>query len=284
MDENLKTILLIGTPASGKTHYGGQLLGRLNERDCKLKMGTAPESITLFKEVLTCLGNGVPASHTPVSLYEEIKLPIQLPTGQEISLVWPDYGGEQVTHIVKDRQIGEKWRKRLIDSDAWLLFLRLENMRIYEDLLSRPQQVTSTDEPEQENGNFEWSPAAFFIELLQILLYSKGIGTIDKVKIPSLLILLSCWDEIGDKDETTQPWSLLSRRLPLFANYLKSIWEPAYLTVFGLSSLGKSLNNDTPDEDYIDYGPESRGYIILPDGQRDADLTLPILHLMECTK
>jgi hypothetical protein len=49
--------------------------------------------------------------------------------------------------------------------------------------------------------------------------------------------------------------------------------------VYGLSSLGKTLRKDEPDDDYLNSGPEQFGYIVMPDGSRTPDLTAPIADL-----
>lgn len=48
----------------------------------------------------------------------------------------------------------------------------------------------------------------------------------------------------------------------------------------GLSALEKALSKTESNEEYATRGPEEFGYVILPDGKKDKDITLPIQRLM----
>ena len=74
---------------------------------------------------------------------------------------------------------------------------------------------------------------------------------------------------------------LLSKRMPLFSEFIQSTWKPAHLCVIGLSALGKALKENQTDEDFIDHGPENFGYAVLQDGKKSDDLTLPLALTME---
>lgn len=278
MTNSAKTLLVVGRQATGKTHYGVQLLGRLRQHTGKLTVRANPESIAIFEEGLRVLAQGMPASHTPTSVYESVLFPLQSQNGQPIDLVWPDYGGEQVSNMVDQRRLPAIWQQRISESSGWLLFIRLEHNVEYQDAQSRPVVLDSDHTDTRHLKKFQWSATAFYCELLQILLYTKGAGTINRLQSPSLVILLSCWDEIKLANENTMPFDLLSQRMPLFTEFLKNSWVPDNLAVFGLSSTGKALNKNQPDYDYI---PEDEGYIVLPDGSKSTDLTLPICELIE---
>jgi len=281
MRKLLKSLLVIGGPATGKTHYGGQLLGRLNKGDNCLRMIDAPSNISPFEEVLKRLGQGMTAGHTATEIYDEVKLPIERQNGEKVELVFPDYGGEQVRTMMEQRQVSIVWRNRLRESGGWLLFIRLDRIRAYEDLLSRPRgrEAPQTIESPED---FKWSDQAYYIELLQLLLYAKGVGVVKRVKDPTLCVVLSCWDELGeDVTKGVSPATLLSRRMPLLGEFISSIWTDSYVNVLGLSALGKALREKEPDEDYMDYGPENFGYVVLPDGSLSQDLTLPLALTME---
>lgn len=278
MTNTAKTLLVVGRQATGKTHYGVQLLGRLRQRGGKLRVRANPESIALFEEGLRVLSQGMAASHTPTSVYESVLFPLQSQSGQTIDLVWPDYGGEQVSNMVEQRRLSTAWQQRISDSSGWLLFIRLEHNTEYQDVQSRPLTLNGDHTEMTKQRKFQWSANAFYSELLQILLYAKGVGTINRVKSPSLVILLSCWDEIKLEKGSVKPIELLSQRMPLFAEFIQSIWTPEHLAVFGLSSTGKALSKSQPDNDYI---PEDEGYVVLPNGSRSSDLTLPLCELIE---
>lgn len=275
------SLLIIGGPDAGKTHYGGQLLGRLNRGEGRIRMRGAPANIAPFEEVLRCLGQGVRASHTASGVYYETVFPIELANGDMADLVFPDYAGEQIKAVMEQRHITKAWRSRLVESAAWILFIRPERIHAPEDILTRPRGEAVELESDIP-ANFRWSDQAYYVELLQLLLYAKGAGTTMRVTSPTITVILSCWDELGAVEGgVKRPAELLSERMPLFAEYVDANWESGRITVLGLSSLGKALKEEEPDEGYLDNGPESFGYVVLPDGAHSPDLTLPVSVTME---
>ena len=314
-------LLMIGATNVGKTHYGGQLLRRLQRQTGQLRMVGTPPDLSVFQEVCDCLADGRSAPHTSTNQYREsIWHVCSVDEILESELIWPDYKGEQVSRITERRHVTEPWVQRIQKSDGWLLFVRLSLLRPPEDVLGRPrsrEQMTARSEvaPEAEaNDNKEAnegergvdlsvSPAsvgaeqvlpavalsdqARFVELLQALLFVKQVGGNAPLRHPSLLIALSCWDELPDLKREggwEHPASLLRKRLPLLSQFIESHWEPDFVQVIGLSSLGKALDGAQRDPEFRDRGPERQGWCVLPDGTQSPDLTLPIARLIEITK
>lgn len=295
MSDTIGSLLVVGGPGTGKTHYGGQLLKRLRRGMGKLILRGAPENVTPFEEVLKCLGKGTSAEHTPTGVYQEIVLPIGTADRARRDLVWPDYGGEQIRQIVEQRRLTKDWRTRLAAADAWLLFIRPGHIDPEEDILSRPpagsgksvseSKSTSRDAnsgkednsfiPEGQSLNI-WSNQAYYIELLQIMLYTAGASSIRRVNHPTLTVILSCWDETSESESGVLPADVLGRKMPMLSSFLKATWEEPYLFIFGLSALGRTLKKGEVDEEYGDIGSENFGYVVTPDGHNDPDLTLPI--------
>lgn len=109
-------------------------------------------------------------------------------------------------------------------------------------------------------------------ELLQMLLYSRGVAQVARVRSPVLTVALSCWDESGAQEEL--PPDLFRRRMPLLESFISANWDPDCFRVYGLSSLGRALRPEQPDPEYVDSGPESFGYVVTPGGTQVKDLTL----------
>lgn len=269
------TILLIGESNVGKTHYGAQFLKRLMVKVGALKMHGAPTNVEAFTTALSCLTEGVATDHTPASSYVESVWPIQDDSGRSAELVWPDYGGEQVRNLVTQRRIPPAWRERVLEATDWVVLIRLHSLRSDEDLFSRPLQSFATAQNQEEPTAFEPSDQARMIELLQMLLYLAQFSLDRPLRKPRLTILLSCWDELGT---TELPPDLLAARLPMLWSFVRSNW--ATPIVIGLSALEKALSKTTPDADYATRGPEDFGYVVLPNGERKTDITLPIQRLM----
>lgn len=270
------TILLVGESNVGKTHYGAQFLKRLMVKECALKLSGAPTNLEAFTTALSCLTEGKSTDHTPASTYVESVWPITDEAGRHAELVWPDYGGEQIRNLVTQRRIPAAWRERVLGATDWVLLIRLHSLRSEDDLLSRPLHSFAAAEFQGETAAaYELSDQARSVELLQMLLYLAQFHLDRPLRKPRLTILLSCWDEL----ETMElPADLLASRLPMLWSFVRSNWISP--TVIGLSALERALSKADADQEYAIRGPEEFGYVVLPDGVKSTDITLPIRRLM----
>jgi len=277
-NECSNNILIIGGPNVGKTHFGGQLYGRLQMRNSYYKIVSPPENLLVFKEVLENLNDGKSAGHTNVSANQVLELEVEDEKGNSLLFSFPDYGGEQVKSIVNDRRINKLWADQIEKSDAWMLFMRLDEVRAIDDIINRglPEQEILKQRSESQES-MVLSTSAFYVELLQMLLFAKKTSVQAKVLNPALTIVLSCWDCIAAQVNDKLPKEVLEERLPSLYSFINTIWKENAWSVIGLSSTEKTLSNEISDADYIKLGPENFGYIITPDGKKEKDLTLSIL-------
>lgn len=305
-DSHSPSLLIVGGTKAGKTHYGGQLLRRLESKMHPLRINGVPSDLTPFYEVLESLSEGRSAPHTPTTFYRESVWNVRHdPLGYDAELVWPDYGGEQIEDIVRHRHITLPWIERIRQSRGWLFFVRPSIINMPEDILVRPRGVdhmrsdsedaVTDDVPEhtkiidaepQEDGasvNLSLSTQAGLVELLQALLFVKHVGSSSKINNPSLVVVMSCLDEIESKPQEmgTKPVELLKDRLPLLNQFIQSTWYSENVDVFGLSALGKALDAHVSDESFKENGPERQGWCVEPDGQLSNDLTAPVVSLMK---
>lgn len=277
-------ILVLGGPATGKTHYAGQFLGRLRynpQGEMKLKPGGA-DDLNKFEEVLGCLEEGRSAGHTPAETWIEMKCHLETRTGDEVLLEWPDYAGERLTSILERRLIPSQWRDSILTAQGWMLFIRPSTLKLYEDLLSRPAKLPPTKGTVDNGikGGLGWDDRAQYVEILQILLYVAGVSNFKTISQPKLAIILSCWDELDEDNKT--PEEVFKERLPLLFSFIKSTWEASSWTTWALSSLGRELDPDSRDEEYARQGPENFGYVIPPGlTEQNPDLTKPLAWLLE---
>lgn len=268
-------IALFGESDVGKTHYGGQLLTRIDSEKCQLRMRAAPSDLTPFEEVRSCLNAGVPAAHTPSAVYRESVWPVVTQDGTQLDLTWPDYAGEQVRHLIDGRRMGQDWLERVQEAHGWMLMVRPKLVKQDDDIFSRPLGDIRRS-PSDAASKPKRSTQARLVELLQMLLYARRLGT--RRERPALIVLLSCWDELG-RPEGTKPWAVLQDTLPLVAAFVRNQWSAQHGEVFGLSALEKALSAERPNEEFVDKGPEHFGYVVLPDGTKNPDLTLPIAQI-----
>lgn len=269
-------IVLLGLSSSGKTHFAGQLYGRLRRTKGNLRLrqdsGTPPD-LSPLDNVLNSLASGHAAEHTQVQTWAEIALPIVDKDGKCFDLRWPDYGGEQLTNAFRQRAISELWRERLRRAVGWIVLIRLKTETVYPEVLTRLR-----DGPAEDSANTarvsQWDANARWVEMLQIFLHVAGHGVVDQLKMPKLAVMLSCYDELEVINKS--PAEVLAERLPLVSSFIESNWNVHKASVWGLSALGVELDKDSCNEHFIDEGPETLGWIVDPAGNRSSDLTLPL--------
>lgn len=282
MDKKNNTILIIGGPNAGKTHFGGQLFGRLNAKTEHFKITSLPDDITIFQEVLDNLNDGKSSGHTNVSSHKRLKLEIESASGQKSEFSFPDYGGEQIKTIVNSRRVDKTWAEQIDRSSSWMLFIRVDELQVLEDVVNRglPEQQVLKKRTEKKD-KMVFSNTAFYIELLQILLYVKKVGTKKRIFAPKLIVALSCWDKLPDLDQAKLPEKVFEEKLPGLLSFIREIWNDDAFKTIGLSSVGKDLSNKKSDPEFVKKGPESFGYIITPDGKKEIDLTLTISYFID---
>lgn len=274
MESNNNNILIIGGPNSGKTHFGGQLYLRFRSDECNYKISTPPEDLTIFQEVVDCLSDGRSAAHTNVNSHKNISLEVIDSKGYVTSISFPDYGGEQVKQIVGSKQINEFWRNQIQGSNNWMFFIRLDEVVEIEDIVNRPLPE-SVSTKSKTGTALKISDNAFFVELLQMLLFAKQVSLKQNITIPKLMIVLSCWDTLK-LDKGTIPAMLLKSKLPLFYEFISNLWNERNLDIVGVSSTEKTLSDKNSDDEYLNNSPENFGYAILSDGKKEKDLTVLI--------
>ena len=277
MNNSIDNILIIGGPNAGKTHFGGQLYGRLNSRQFEYKIASnnRPTDLTIFEDVLTKLAEGKRAGHTESSANRTIQLKSEDNKGNSVIFSFPDYAGEQVKMIVDNRRVNDLWKEYIDTSNSWILFVRLDEIEVLEDLVNRG--IPSPEEIQKRQSltpPVKMSDAAHFVELLQTLIYIKGVSSLQKITKPNLTIVLSCWDLLKVK-KTAIPSQILKERLPFLWDFVSNNWDEKSLSILGLSSTEKTLT-DNSDDDYIDRTPIDFGFIINEKGKKEKDLTLSI--------
>jgi hypothetical protein len=270
-------LVLLGGPNSGKTHYAGQLYGRVRRQPGLLRLrhdqGTPPD-LSALEDVLRCLAGGHAAPHTSAKTWAEVLLPLVDRQGNPMDLRWPDYGGEQLRAVFDERAVSEAWRLRLTKADGWVLLIRLKSETTYPDALD---ELGKRAEPGTSNSARPgaWDANARWVELLQLLLHVAGLGQVVRLRRPRLTVLLSCYDELESSQQP--PRDVLAETLPLVSSFIDSTWAAESVSIWGLSALGRLLETTSEDGSFIDEGPEHQGWVIPPEGGApDPDLTRPL--------
>lgn len=280
MTANKISLALLGESNVGKSHYGAQLLSRVEAERCELRLREAPSDLSVFEEVREQLAAGLPGAHTPSGVYKESLWPIKDRRDNAVDLTWPDYAGEQVRQLIDTRRISADWLARVQEADGWILMVRPSLCKQDEDIFSRP--LGSVSAPKDESTvAIRRSVQSRLVELLQMLRYARVLR--DQRQPPALAVLLSCWDELG-LQTGTKPADVLTERIPLLAAYVKTRWGDEHSMVFGLSALGTALSSTKSNEAFINEGPERHGFVVDADGSSDVDLTLPVARLAQMAR
>jgi Double-GTPase 1 len=272
-------IALFGESDNGKSHYGAQLLERIEAEKCEIKLRVAAADVSAFDEVRRRLGAGLLAEHTPSGVYQDVILPVVDAAGRAMDLTWPDYAGEQVGQLIDSRAMKQEWLDRTQAAHGWILIVRPKLAKGDDDIFSKPlAHVVRGSEGEAKKPRR--SVQARLVELLQMLLHARGLH--ERGQVPPLVVLLSCWDELN-LPEGAKPGYVLNEQLPLLASFVRSNWG-ARASVLGLSALGVELDKERVNGDFIDRGPENSGFVVEADGRSNPDLTIPIVRLADMSR
>lgn len=273
------SIMVLGKPNSGKTVYSAQLYGRLTRGiEQQIAIRHTPDNLDLFQEVLERLAEGSNPQRTTSSQFANVSLPLKVNNEKEFDLTWFDYAGEQLTHIFENRSVNEKWAESLINANGWMVFIRLNDETKFkhkiEDLLTNKDASQKNNKKEADIDTVDAN--VWWIELFQIILHVCNLKKPQRVSKPKLAIVLSCYDQITNSSDTT-PQEIFEKELPLLNQFLHSNWEKDKISIWGLSSLGRSLDKRS-QSNFVDNGPENQGWIIPPDtNKKNSDLTSPIV-------
>lgn len=269
-------IALFGESDHGKSHYGAQLLSRIETEKSELKLRTASVDLSAYDDVRKKLNSGLLAEHTPSGMYKDNLWPVVDGKGRALDLTWPDYAGEQVKQVIEGRTMNQEWLERTQGADGWMLVVRPKLAKLDEDVFSKP--LASLGKASASSGaKPKRSTQARLVELLQMLVHARGLR--DRTGLPPLVLLLSCWDELKLSKGTT-PSQVIESHMPLLASYVRCIWADR-VSVLGLSALGVELNDKVPNEEFVDNGPENFGFVVKADGEEDSDLTIPLVRLAD---
>jgi hypothetical protein len=267
-----KSVLIIGKPASGKTTFLAQFLTRVAKGKSKVKLLSMPDNIKAISDAQKSLSSGEEPATTQSDRNVELNLSLEI-DGNNVQLSCPDYGGEQISAHTELMEIDKTWQKLVKGSDNWLLFIRASKISPEYDL-----SVTSYETIEKDKSDVQkelvLSEQSSYIELIQSLLYAKDVGVRQERELPKLVVVITCWDELNNE---LTPKEVLIEKLPMFNNVIEAMWNRQKLSVLGLSAQEFPLKGDTEATDkYLDDLPESFGYMVTEEGNKDKDITFLI--------
>lgn len=267
-----RKVLVLGGPDAGKTTLLVQLHGRVSDGTGAVVARGAPKSLGPIEAGYKRLQQGKPVAHTSHGTDVTLDLPAVDRSGRDVDIVVPDYAGEDLRRVVAERRIPDRWRSQAAAADTWLLLIRLAAHAELPDVLTKPIGDLARVALDDPAGEPDVLPVDMWaVELLQALLYSRRRD--GSTTLPTLSLVLSCWDELDDKEQAAAPSDVAAARLALLHSYCGATWGDRYRAL-GLSAQGCVLTEQAPSEDYLDRGPQQMGWLIDAAGRRDSDLTM----------
>lgn len=273
-------LLVLGGPDSGKSTYRVQVCQRFEHKSGELRLLKSVGDFTAIEHDLDRVNQGLQPMHTSSDTYVTTDFALVDSAGHQYDLKFADYDGEQLRRMSSSNLLPAPWVERALQSESWLLFLRIDSIRAVKSFMTNP---VATGPRVEAKADMKLEPAltgavteGHAIEMLQRLLFVRGSSLRHRVDTPRLAVLLSCWDELAASERTMAPETLLTTRAPLLSRFLVANWQPNSLRVWGLSSTEKTLPTNKPDIEFARKGAENFGYIVVGAGQEDRDLTIPI--------
>lgn len=267
MEQNT-SIIILGQPSTSKTTYLSQLVMQVDSKKKAIKFRNKPDDISILKDAISRLRNGEEVQATPSDNNTIIKLPLTIDY-KEIDLICPDYGGEQISHLLNVREIDSKWIDLITQSNGWILFVRPSQLTVSYDISTKNIEEAEKSESATES-EFRVSDQSNLIELLQIFRNYKKLTTQQRTIEPKLLVAFTCWDEL---DEKASPVEYIQKQLPLFYEFIVNNWSDNSFSFVGLSAQGGKIAD--VKEDYEISGPEECAYIVEQNGSDNIyDLSL----------
>lgn len=254
MNGQPSTVAFLGLPRTGKSTYLGALWQLVQD---PAEPTVIERDVTGDRSYLQRLGDkvalGKEIGRTEISSVEGMQLTLGFEDG-DITVHIPDLGGETLRLLVEDRI----WHQRLQDtiavSNAMLLFLHPEEVRLpmtiamADDILSGLKSSPDGDSPAPDNGydterNTEVELPKFQAEsacsvakcidaLENILMNQRGRWPI------RLGIVISAWDTV---EGSPTPESWLKDRAPALYSFAQANNDMIEWSLFGVSAQGGRL-------------------------------------------
>jgi hypothetical protein len=265
----------VGLARTGKSTYLGALwmiiqdprasfIREVDVRGDRSYLTQLGEQVSLLKEM----------TRTDVNSDEGLELIVELGEFGELNLQIPDLSGETLRLLVEDRAWHDLLRRAFTDSDALLLFVHPDRLRIpirtnfTADVLDELMTAAPEDEGEDSDRGVDsgasepdetsededgdkapvFSPrlastAAKLIDAIENLLDARIEGSILKVGI-----IISAWDVVEKAWPTDggkpTPRAWLEHRLPAVWQVLRANSNRVDIAVFGVSAIGGRLPDD----------------------------------------
>ena len=236
-----KKIFIMGAPNAGKSTYLAALWYSINQKELKTRMSL--EKMGNNSQYLYSLSKKwleIEQLERTVIGQEMPELSIHLTDGQNsLELEFPDLSGETFQNIYEKREMPLELYEKIVDSDAILYFINVEN--IYAPEFIAEMQSILRDKTDGGIQYKERKPCDDDPTQIQIIELLQAISDIKKKRI-DLGIVFSAWDLVENMDSVS-PRNFLEKNMNMLWQYIESNKERYYTSIWGVSALGGKIDD-----------------------------------------
>ena len=278
------SIVMIGTPDSGKTNFLGRLWGALKAENANLRATEQPDDVRYVFEAFTHLLQGSFAPRTDTNVDVDGRCcSIQVAWERDgetehAELLVPDVSGELWADAVQTNELPEAWLASVRQSIGALLFVRVDSDGHVPSL----DWVTGRERLEVGGEEAEWQiPTA--VQLCEFLRFLElFLGKDADVRKPRVAVLVAAWDIVDEGRAQQGPRAYLEHEFPLFADRLEDV-STVEIEVFGVSVVGGDFRDEAFKARFLDGRVEEFGYVVTEPGAgpHPPDVTIPVRWVLD---
>jgi hypothetical protein len=281
MSNGTPDISIIGLPESGKTTLLAAIWHVVRDSGSistlkfdSLSQGNYEHINTLAKRWRA----GKKQQRTQTSGMKIVSMRLKNTSNRSIEISFPDMPGEDFSRMWERRELDDGM-KGMLSAEAILLMVNGDTIKFPAWVVDQMEIARSAGLPPYQSNLVDWSAnlaptQVQVVELLQFLMSGDlNIGP------RRLAILISAWDEV--EGEGVPPEELVTIKLPLLDQYLKSARDPWTWRIWGVSAQGGVYEDQDKDEhleatDALrELEPSDRIKVV--DGKTvNSDITLPL--------
>jgi hypothetical protein len=262
-----ETIVLVGTPDTGKTNFLGRMWEGLRNAKGRLVCPVPPDHIKYVEDALGHLlvGEFAPRSNKNISeSRSDVRIGVRLkdePTSEISDVLIPDVTGELWKRAVETFEIPNDWLRELKKASGAMLFVRVNSDEIVQpiDWITARQVLRNPDFeiPANEAGVPTQVQLSELLRFLEISLADHGDGS-----PPRVAIIVTAFDLLDDATRGRGPFEYLNRQYPLFAGKIENC-KRLQIKVFGASAVSGDLKVDGDfKQEFLAGNLAEFGYIV----------------------
>jgi Double-GTPase 1 len=283
----VETIVLVGTPDTGKTNFLARLWETLRSRRGALVCPTPPTDIKYVEDALGHIMHGHFAPRSNKNIDEsrsDVAIAVRVANGSEpleCELLIPDVTGELWRTAVETFEAPRQWMDDLKGASGAMLFVRVLSGEVVAPLdwvTAREILRHNAAIPPDKDGIPTQVQLCELLRFLELTLIPHEDGT-----PPRVALIVTAYDLLDGQSSSSGPMTYLEREYPLLFGKLQNHGR-LDVQVFGASVVGGDLGADEEFRNHFLDGEVGKfGYVVKHEKGRwirEPDISLPVLWLI----